>query len=76
MQDNHASGFFELIEWERKKRFGFISNVEQSTTKLYTSNLEENRNIALSQHRVSRTNPVHYLLINNTERKVYEIGKS
>ena len=75
MQHNHASGFFELIEWERKKIFGFISNVEQSTAKFYTSN-SENINIALSQHRVSRTNPVHYLLIDNTERKVYEIEKS
>jgi len=53
----------------------FISNVEQSTAEFYTSNLEENINIALSHHKVSRTNPVHYLLIDNTERKVYEKGK-
>ena len=61
---------------ERKKIFGFISNVEQSTAEFYTLNLEEKINITLSQHRVSRTNPVHYLLIENAERKVYEIGKS
>jgi hypothetical protein len=60
----------------KEENIGFISNVEQSTAEFYTSNLEENINIALSQHRVSRTNPVHYLLIDNTERKVYEIGKS
>ena len=68
-QDNHASGSFELIKWEKKNRLKFISNVEQSISKFYISNLEENINIVSIQHRVLRTNPAHYLLINNTERK-------
>ena len=59
----------------KEEKIGTVSNVEQSTTEFYTSNLEENINIALSQHKVSRTNHVHYLLIDNTKGKVYEIGK-
>jgi hypothetical protein len=51
---------------EKKNRLKFISNVEQSLSEFYISNLEENINIVSSQHRVLRTNPAHHLLINNT----------
>jgi hypothetical protein len=69
-KDNHVSGSFELIKWEKKNRLKFISNAEQSLSEFYISNLEENINIVSSQHRVLRTNPAHYLLIDNTERKI------
>jgi hypothetical protein len=68
-QDNHVSGSFELIKWEKKNRLKFISNVEQSIVEFYISNLEENINIVLSQHQGVKKNPAHYLLIDNTERK-------
>jgi hypothetical protein len=68
-RDNHASGSFELIKMEKKNKLKIISNVEQSICELCISNLEENIDIVLSQHRVSITNLAHYLLVNNTERK-------
>jgi hypothetical protein len=49
-----------------------ISNVEQSISEFFISNLEENIDIVSSQHRVSITNPAHYLLVNNAERKHVE----
>jgi hypothetical protein len=54
---------------EKKNKLKFISNVEQSISEFCISNLEENIDIVSSQHRVSITNPAHYLLVDNTERK-------
>ena len=65
-QDNHASGSFELIRWEKKDRLKLISNIEQSISEFCISNSEENIDIVSSQHRVLRKNPEHYLLIKNT----------
>ena len=45
MKDNHVSGSFELIKWEKKNRLKFISNVEKTISEFYISNLEENINI-------------------------------
>jgi hypothetical protein len=58
---------------ENKNKLKIISNVEKSISEFCISNLEENIDIVLSQHRVPIKNTTHYLLVDNIERKACEI---